>query len=265
MPPLNIYTPSQALTAMICNSFIFLERVGRMTEQRLWNSGIHGWRDFLSTKHVPGFGTVRKGYCDRQLLKAEKNLLHRNAPYFANILPAREHWRLYESFKDEAVFLDIETTGYYGDITVVGLYDGIDTKIMVKGINLDLKTLKEELRRYKMLITFNGSSFDLPVLERYYPGVVPFVPHMDLRHVCARIGLSGGLKAVERRLGISRPAEVEEFLGSDAVYLWNAYKSTGDREYLDKLIAYNEEDIINLKPLADFAYKKLRSQMIQKA
>lgn len=235
-----------------------------MTEQRLWNLGIHEWRDFLSTKKVPGFGTVRKGYCDRQLLKAEKNLLHKNAPYFAHVLPKNEHWRLYERFKDEAVFLDIETTDYHGDVTVVGLYDGVDTKIMVKGINLDAKTLKEELSKYKMLVTFNGGPFDLPVLEKYYPGVIPFVPHMDLRFTCSRIGLTGGLKAIEHRLGIARPDDLADVSGEDAVHLWKAYKSTGKREYLDKLIAYNEEDIVNLKPLADFAYKKLHSQMIQR-
>ena len=54
-------------------------------------------------------------------------------------------WRLYEFFKEDAVFLDIETTGLSKnsyDITVFGLYDGINTKIMIKGINLDYGALK---------------------------------------------------------------------------------------------------------------------------
>ncbi len=243
---------------MIRNSFIFLERVGGLTEQHLWSNGITTWDDFLNTKKAPGFGTVRKGYCDRQLLKADKNLLVGNAPYFANILPGGEHWRLYERFREDAVFLDIETTGYHGDVTVVGLYDSKDTKIMVKGINLNGKTLKEELRNYKLIVTFNGSSFDLPVLEKYYPGCIPYIPHIDLRFACSRIGLTGGLKAIERRLGIARPDDLNEVSGEDAVHLWRAYKSTGNKEFLDKLIAYNEEDIINLRPISDIVYKKLK-------
>ena len=39
--------------------------------------------------------------------------------------------------------------------------------------------------------------------------------------------------------------------GEDAVLLWREWRKTGNREALDKIIAYNEEDIINLKPLAE--------------
>ena len=247
---------------MIRNSFLFLERVGERTERSLWQGGISDWNDFLRQRSLPGFGTLRKGHCDRQLLKAEKNLLVGNAPYFADVLPRSEHWRLYETFKANAVFLDIETSGWYGDVTVVGLYDGKDTKTMVKGINLDAKTLREELRSYSMLVTFNGTSFDLPVLERFSPGIIPFVPHVDLRHVCARLGLSGGLKAIERTLGISRPKEIKDILGEDAVRLWEACRATGEREFLERLVAYNSEDIINLRPIAEYACSHLKNKML---
>lgn len=247
---------------MIRNSFLFLERVGQETERRLWQAGISNWNGFLSQRSIHGFGTLRKGHCDRQLLKAEKNLLVGNAPYFAEVLPRSEHWRLYEAFKGNAVFLDIETSGWYGDVTVVGLYDGKDTKTRVKGINLDAKALKEELRSYSMLVTFNGTSFDLPVLERFSPGIVPFVPHVDLRHVCARLGLTGGLKAIERTLGISRPKEVSDILGEDAVRLWEAWRATGERDFLERLVAYNSEDIVNLRPIAEYACSQLKERML---
>jgi len=44
-------------------------------------------------------------------LKAREALYNFNSQYFLDILPQSENWRLYEFFKDEAVFLDIETTG----------------------------------------------------------------------------------------------------------------------------------------------------------
>lgn len=169
-------------------------------------------------------------------------------------------WRIYNQFKDNILFVDIETSGFYGDITVIGVYDGENTKTMVRGINLDKDLLKKTLAQANMLVTFNGSSFDLPVIERYFQNVIPNVPHVDLRHVCSKIGLIGGLKNIEKEVGINRAKELEGVDGSDAVYLWQQYKATGNREYLNTLVQYNEEDIINLKPLAEFAINKLWKQ-----
>ena len=99
------------------------------------------------------------------------------------MLPKNEHWRLYDFFKEEAVFLDIETNGLSNSnyITVVGLFNGVDTKIMVRGINLDFNALKQELKKYKLIVSFNGSVFDMPFIEKRYPGVLPQIPHFDLR------------------------------------------------------------------------------------
>ena len=38
--------------------------------------------------------------------------------------------------------------------------------------------------------------------------------------------------------------------GQDALQLWALYKSTGEQEHLQKLLAYNEEDIVNLVRVA---------------
>ena len=245
---------------MIRNSFIFLPRIGAATEQKLWQSGITNWNTFLENKNVPRFSQFRKLQANRLLEKARINLAEYNSQHFHKLLPNSETWRLYDHFKDDACFLDIETTGYYGDITVIGLYDGYDTKIMVKGKNLNILALKQELQKYKLILTFNGASFDLPVINKYYPNTIPNIPHIDLRHACAKLGLTGGLKKVEKCLNIKRAKEVSDMGGEQAVYLWQMYKSTGKSKYLDLLVQYNEEDIINLKPLADYAYKNLKEK-----
>jgi len=183
-----------------------------------------------------------------------------NASFFTNTLPFSDQWRLYDQFKDEAVYLDIETNGYYSGITVVGLSDGVDAKTLVRGFNLDRSLLKKELEKYKLIVTFNGASFDLPVIQRYF-NIRPNVPHVDLRFVCQKIGYVGGLKSIEKQLGISRRPEVDGFSGGDAVYLWEMWKSTGDRDYLNKLVWYNEEDILNLRPLAEKMIPKLWSKV----
>jgi len=241
---------------MIENSFIFLEKIGEKTEQNLWNNNIHSWHDFLNNKSIFGFSRARKILYDLHLNTALKNLKVNNADYFTHRFPRQYHWRLFDKFKDEAVYLDIETSGYYGDITVIGLYDGFDTKMMVRGFNLDKNLLQKTLDRYKMIITFNGASFDLPVIQKYFNLKIPHL-HIDLRHVCSQIGLTGGLKKIEKTLNIKRAEEVEDVTGMEAVYLWQQFKSTGNKKYLDLLVKYNEEDIINLKPLAEYAIPEL--------
>ena len=236
---------------MIENTFLLLERIKKGMQQKFFQQGILTWNDFLKKTEVKGLSNQRKLFYNKKLVEAKQALYRHDSEYFFNRLPNSEAWRLYDFFRDEAVFLDIETSGWYTDVTVVGLFDGFKTMTMVKGINLDGKTLKRHLKKYKIIVTYNGLSFDAVVLNKYYPGVIPKIPHFDLRFHCDRIGLRGGLKAVERTLGISRQDEVDGLSGGDAVFLWNAYKASGNLKHLHTLIAYNEEDIMNLKPIAE--------------
>ncbi|MBW2983982.1 ribonuclease H-like domain-containing protein [Candidatus Woesearchaeota archaeon] len=252
---------------MIRNSFIFLERVDHKIEQNLWAQGIYNWDAFLRRKWVKGLSRPRKLYYNRKILEAKKALYKFNSSYFANMLPSTEIWRLYDFFKEDAVFFDIETTGLsnYADVTMFGLFDGIDTKILVRNISWDLDALKKEFKKYKMIVTYNGTSFDLPFVKKRYPDLIPDnIPHFDLRFACNRIGLTGGLKGVEKALGIKRRKLVDGLDGGDALRLWKMYKATGDEHYINLLVEYNEEDIINLKTIANIVVKKLKEQSIKR-
>ncbi len=243
---------------MIRNSFIFLERFGRAKEKALWKQGIKDWDDFLKVGKIRGIGAASKLYYDRKISEARKSLYDFDASYFARTLPKAEHWRLYDFFREDAVFLDIEVDGVDGssDIIVVGLFDGISSKTMVRGINLDFKRLQEELKKYKIIVSFNGSVFDIPFIRKRY-NVLPDIPHFDLRFACSRVGLKGGLKEIERTLGIKRSQIVERICSGDALTLYKMYRGSGDDYYLDLFIEYNEEDCINLKYIADSVCKKL--------
>ena len=246
---------------MIRNSFIFLERIGDRLERDIWRQGIYNWDEFLKRKSIRGISKLKKLYYDRKITKARKNLYYNNSYYFTDILPNTETWRLYNYFKEEAVFLDIETTGLsdYSYLTLIGLFDGQYTKTMIRGINFNVKSLKEELRKYKLIITFNGASFDLPYINKRFPDLVPdIIPHWDLRFSCCKIGLSGGLKNIEKALGIRRGKIVKDMNGGDAILLWRKYQATGDEYYLKLLVEYNEEDIINLKQIAEHVYEELK-------
>ena len=252
---------------MIRRTFLILPSVGAKTERELWGKGVSQWEDFRDRSHITGFSAPRKNRLDQLLEAAEDFLARRETGYFHRLLPSNEHWRLFGEMKEGATYLDIETDGL-GEgavVTVVGIHrQGRDTTL-VRGIDLDARSLKQALQGCKILVTFNGSSFDLPMLEREFPFAVPRVPHFDLRHGCARIGLRGGLKSIERQLGMSRPMEVEYVTGEEAVYLWRLWERKGKENALRLLKQYNREDTKNLVPIAEMAYYDLVTRTLATA
>ena len=240
-----------------------MERIGDKLEQNIWKNGIHDWDSFLRRNSIKGLSRHRKLYYDRKILNARKALYNFDSCHFLKLLPQSEMWRLYDFFKEDAVFLDIETTGLSkneDDITVFGLYDGINTKVMVKGINLNYNILKNELKKYKLIVTFNGASFDIPFIEKRYPNLLPKIPNFDVKSATGRLGFKGGLKNIEKTLGIKRSSVVDKFYGGDALTLWRMYRATGDDYYLNLLVEYNEYDIINLKIVAEKCVEKLKER-----
>ena len=252
---------------MITNSFIFLERIGKKFERNIWQNGISNWDTFLNSSKINGLSSHRKSYYDRKIIEARKALFNSDSAYFLDLMPNSEMWRLYDFFREESIFLDIETTGLsrdYHDLTVIGLFDGLNTKTMIKNINLDYAALKNELQKYKLIVTFNGASFDIPFIERIYPGLLPKVPHFDVKFLASKLNLKGGLKSIERQLGIQRGKIIEDFNGGDALTLWRMHKATGDDYYLKLLVEYNEFDITNLKKVAEICILKMKAQFLNK-
>ena len=153
-------------------------------------------------------------------------------------------------------YLDIETTGLYStydEITVIGVYltDGNDSRfVQLVGENITADSLLEALQGVGIINTYNGSRFDLPFV-RSHLGVdlAKLFIHCDLMYHCWRKNLYGGLKSVERQLGIAR--ELKGVDGYEAVRLWWKYVDDYDTDALATLLAYNREDVINLKALKE--------------
>ena len=93
---------------MIRNTFCILEGIGEKLEKRLWKEGILTWEEFTDAKQLFGFSSERKRSFDDSLIRNKAELDAGNAAYFSKKLKRREHWRLYHSFKKDAVCLDIE-------------------------------------------------------------------------------------------------------------------------------------------------------------
>jgi uncharacterized protein len=114
------------------------------------------------------------------------------------------------------------------------------------------------ISHYSMIVTFFGHGFDVPALQRRFPGVGMDHIHLDLCPALRKVGYRGGLKRIEKQFGIERSPETDGLSGFDAVRLWRSYYRMGNDAALERLIAYNREDCVNLVPLAEAAYKRLK-------
>jgi uncharacterized protein YprB with RNaseH-like and TPR domain len=244
---------------MIQSTFALLKGVGEYTERRLWELGVPDWQSFLARPTIPGIASGRKTIYDTDISSAIHHLRDGRSRYFARCLKSRDHWRLFDSFKDGTVYLDIETTGLpppEGDVTVVGLYGSGRMTTLLAGDSLSEDRLNEELSRCSLLVTFLGSVFDVPFLRAKFPGLVLDQPHFDLCFAARRLGLLGGLKQIESQAGLTRPPDLAGLDGWDAVRLWQAWRR-GQSTALDLLLRYNEFDARNLEPLAALLYDRL--------
>ena len=151
---------------------------------------------------------------------------------------------------DRAVFFDIETEGleHDADITMISSLSGSDLRAFVKDENID--GFLAVLESAPLLVSFNGTSFDVPhILRRFHIPSLP-CPHLDLRRVCKARGISGGLKKIERAVGILRPPDVLGVTGEDACWMWTAWRKDGDRSFRDRLVRYCMADAVALRLLA---------------
>ena len=237
---------------MIQNSFIQLPGIGKKKEIALWNNGIFSWNNYINNKKESGAKIDE----DKSLLNIQKcisNLAKYQANYFYNTLPSSEEWRLFREFKNHCLYLDIETNGgdsYSGFITTIATYDGNKIKYYVNGKNLDDFII--DVFNYKILITYNGKSFDIPFIENFF-NVELNHAQIDLRYTLASLGFKGGLKSCEQQLGLRR----DGLVGVDgyfAIHLWNDYYYNANQKALESLLAYNIEDSINLEKLMQISY-----------
>ncbi len=173
-------------------------------------------------------------------------------------------------------YLDIETTyvGPYADerlfkdfpnhvITVIGIriVDGSsDFFLQLVGEDVTRENLMRALEGVERLVTYNGRSipdkvkgyigFDFPVIAAQL-GVTldKLFPHEDLCPRCWKANLWGGLKAVEKLLGLQRQLPGKD--GKWADEIWKKYQETRDDTLLDELLAYNREDVYMLARLEE--------------
>jgi uncharacterized protein YprB with RNaseH-like and TPR domain len=166
-----------------------------------------------------------------------------------------------------ALFLDTETTGLAGGAGTVPFLIGIgwfeDESMRIQQLFLPelgreapmLHWLRDRVRESSCVVSFNGKTFDWPllrnrfVLNRVRAPALP--PHLDLLH-CARRVLRPRLKSVrlvelERTvLGMYREDDVS---GALIPQLYFDYLDGGDVTPMAKVIEHNANDLIALAAL----------------
>jgi DEAD/DEAH box helicase domain-containing protein len=152
------------------------------------------------------------------------------------------------------VVFDIETRNLFQDvgtndpkdldISVVCTYE-YETDSYKSFFQEDFGKLWPILENADMLITFNGDHFDIPLLDKYYPGDLTKIKSLDLlKEVKAGLGFRVKLDSIaEATLGYGKSGH-----GLEAITWWK-------NKELDKLVKYCTDDVKVTKEVYDYALK----------
>ncbi|MEL7645291.1 MAG: ribonuclease H-like domain-containing protein [Anaerolineaceae bacterium] len=176
---------------------------------------------------------------------------------------------LAETSIENFIFLDTETTGLSGGtgtmafMVGVGRYRGgrfVMEQFFLRGPAEEaalLAALEEFCQDMAAVVTYNGKSFDIPILNARYvlQGFSsPFegLPHLDLLHLTRRIWKARleqcTLGNIEQKIfGLSR--DVDEVPGYLIPEYYTQYLREGDAEPLKGIFVHNEQDVVSLAAL----------------
>jgi uncharacterized protein YprB with RNaseH-like and TPR domain len=182
------------------------------------------------------------------------------------------HLGLYGSdalaFRD-CLFIDTETTGLHGAGTLafmvgVGFYDGdvfVVRQYFVRDFEEEAAMLADLARLVAVrpnLVTFNGKTFDIPLLQTRYlmnrqPDPFDEMPHLDLLTVARklwrrRLG-SVRLGALEEAL-LGVPRTQEDVAGYLIPTLYHDYLRSADPRPLKGIFYHNRVDILSMVSLS---------------
>ncbi len=215
--------------------------IGPIREQHLRSIGVSEWRDLL---RIDGQMSLLPSRMDSAVLELEDRYAAEDVRFFYRLLPRRLSYLLALEFPHLVSFVDIKSTGLsrvYHTVTLVGWLGGDEYSYELVGRHGEIsEEFLAGLSSRPLVVTFNGSLFDLPFLGSI--AEMPDIASIDLRYLCFRFGYPGSQKVVEADLSISRPNAYSEVRGEDAPALW--FKATrGDIPSLRRLVYYNFLDV----------------------
>lgn len=182
------------------------------------------------------------------------------------------------------LFLDTETSGLAGGTGtwafLCGLLQIEDQGVLLRQYLLTrldaecayLEAIGAELHKAGLLVTYNGKSFDGPLLSTRYrlaglPEDIGGKSHLDLLHpvrcAFARVWPDCRLATVEQRLlGFAREGDLP---GAEAPRAWLAWLRHGEIEALRNVLSHNRQDLLSLPTLAIALAHCLRNPSLAQA
>lgn len=146
-------------------------------------------------------------------------------------------------------YLDVETS-FRKEITVLGIHRDDKGLYQLIGDKITPRRILDILKGIDAIYTYNGKRFDIPIIAKHTGlNLSNHFKIYDLMYDCWKKHLYGGLKWVEKVLGIKRSLDGMD--GRDAMELWEEYFWFKNKDALKKLLKYNEEDVVNLKLLKE--------------
>jgi uncharacterized protein YprB with RNaseH-like and TPR domain len=183
-----------------------------------------------------------------------------------------------------ALYLDTETTGLHGGTGTIAFLVGLAywegsgglvvEQLLVRNLGEEgpmLARVAERIRAASMVVTFNGKSFDLPLLRtRFVMGRQPLhpshePPHLDLVHIARRLhkprGIDCRLTSLEQQiLGFARHDDVPSGEVS-ACYLH--FLRTGMTRPLLGVIEHNAWDVVAMAALVGLYGEPLEGSQLE--
>ena len=238
-------------------AFAHFPNIGPARLKMLHEAGIRSWED-IGPFSPPGLDALAAFWQPiyQTAIDCREADAANDIPFFIERLEPMDRWRLLHKHWNQCAFIDIETAGleFDADITVISVFYQHRVRLFVKDENID--EFPDYLLTLPFIATYNGSTFDIPKIIRYFNLPPLPIPHVDLRWLCHRLDLTGGLKPIEHQLGIIRPADLQGTDGDDAVRLWQEWQSRHDDMARYLLLKYCAADTLSLQLVTDRILEK---------
>lgn len=239
---------------MLTASFSCFKGLSISSERKIWELGCLSWEQF---NYLPKstFSAKKTAVVRSEIEQARIALKGGMVDYFLNRFTNPDKVRVLSEFQNRSAIIDIETTGLTSkdEITCIAVLKHGEISLFVKNINLS--GFLETLQGVNLLITYNGTRFDIPFIRKSF-GIDLAIPHLDLMPVLKQLGYAGGQKKCEELLRLKR-THSSGVRGEDAIFLWDGWQRYGNRADLDQLMLYNAEDVFMLEKLAVKSYNRV--------
>lgn len=169
---------------------------------------------------------------------------------------------------EDVLFLDTETTGLSGGAGTLAFLVGLGqfinrrmqvTQLMIRDYHQEAQLLhlvEQRVKGAKLLVTYNGASFDIPLLDSRMTmnrirSSITGKPHLDLLHAARRVfklrlGRCPLSRMEEAVLGFTRQ---DDLPGSQVPARFFAYLKTRQEDLLTEVLEHNQLDIHSLSRL----------------